>query len=304
MTRQMKMNWRYQICIACASLMMIACGSKKVLTESQTGVSGTTSSRTETASSSVPSAVTLVEKVMDNQVYAKNIVGSMTFDINVNGKELSVPGSVHMRKDEVVRLQLFIPLLGTEIGRLEFTPDYVLVIDRLHKEYVQVDYNQLAFLKNNGLNFYSMQALFWNELALPGSKQLTKKDYGKYQVNMNVEGNMLPLTLKNGNMQYTWQVNKDNGQISNTTVNYVSANHGSSDLIWDYSDFTAVGVKQFPSNQKFKFTTTATGKKKAIEVNIKMKSVKTNDDWETKTTVSEKYKKVQPNDILGKLLGM
>ena len=303
-TLQMKMNWRNQICIACASLMLVACGSKKVLTESQTNTAETNTPKTESSTPAVLSTAALVEKVMENQVYSKNIVGNMNFDINVNGKELSVPGSVHMRKDEVVRIQLFIPLLGTEIGRLEFTPEYVLVIDRLHKEYVQADYNQLEFLKNNGLNFYSMQSLFWNELALPGEKQLTKKDYNKYKIDKNVSGTTMPLMLKNGNMQYTWQVDKEKGQISNTSVNYTSASHGSSDLIWDYSDFTAVGVKQFPTNQHFKFSTTSTGKKKSIEVNIKMKSVKTDDDWTTKTTVSDKYKKVQPNAILGKLLGM
>ncbi|MBQ1760808.1 MAG: DUF4292 domain-containing protein, partial [Prevotella sp.] len=68
--------------------------------------------------------------------------------------------------------------------------------------------------------------------------------------------------------------------------------------------FTKVDAKQFPANQMFKFTTTSTGKKKTVEVNIKMKSVKTTEKWETKTTVSSKYKKVQPENVLGKLLGM
>ena len=54
----------------------------------------------------------------------------------------------------------------------------------------------------------------------------------------------------------------------------------------------------------FKFTTTSTGKKKTVEVNIKMKSVKTTEKWETKTNVSSKYKKVQPENVLGRLLGM
>ena len=294
------------ICIVSISLMFVACGSKKVLTDSSAtfgGVSTTTGTKTQ-SSSSATSALSFIEKVMDNQVYSKNIVGDMNFDIQVGSKNLSVPGSVHMRRDEVVRLQLFIPLLGTEIGRLEFTPDYVLVIDRLHKEYVQADYNQLEFLKNNGLNFYSMQALFWNELALPGAKQLTSKDYDKYQVDLKAAGLSLPVTLKKGNMSYTWQANKENGQISNATVNYKSNSHGSSDLTWDYDEFTPVGVKQFPANQKFKFTTTSTGKQKTIEVNIKMKSVKTTEKWDAKTTVSEKYKKVEPTDVLGRLLGM
>ncbi len=75
-----------------------------------------------------------------------------------------------MRKDEVIRIQLFIPILGTEVGSLEFTPDYVLIIDRLHKEYIKADYTQVDFLKKQGINFYSLQALFWNQLLLPGQR--------------------------------------------------------------------------------------------------------------------------------------
>ena len=302
----MKRKGLTTICIVSLSLMFVACGSKKVLTDSSTspgGISTTTGTKSPSTSAAT-TALSFIEKVMDNQVYSKNIVGDMNFDIQVGSKDLSVPGSVHMRRDEVVRLQLFIPLLGTEIGRLEFTPDYVLVIDRLHKEYVQADYNQLEFLKNNGLNFYSMQALFWNELAMPGAKQLTKKDYDKFKVDLNTTGLTLPVMLKKGNMSYTWQANKENGQISNASVNYQSNSHGSSDLTWDYDEFTPVGVKQCPANQKFKFTTTSTGKKKTIEVNIKMKSVKTTEKWDAKTTVSEKYKKVEPKDVLGRLLGL
>jgi hypothetical protein len=169
---------------------------------------------------------------------------------------------------------------------------------------VQANYNELEFMKNNGLNFYSLQALFWNELTMPGTKQLTSKDFRKYDVDLDAAGENLPISLKKGNMTYKWQANKENALISNATVNYVSNSHGSSDLTWDYSDFTKVDAKQFPANQMFKFTTTSTGKKKTVEVNIKMKSVKTTEKWETKTTVSSKYKKVQPENVLGKLLGM
>ncbi len=63
-----------------------------------------------------------VQKVADNQVYAKNIVGNMTFNLQAADKDITVPGKLSMRKDEVIRIQLFIPILGSEVGRLEFTP--------------------------------------------------------------------------------------------------------------------------------------------------------------------------------------
>lgn len=63
-----------------------------------------------------------VQKVSDNQVYAKNITGSINFTIRMGEKKISVDGALRMRKDDVIRLQLYAPILGFEIGRLEFTP--------------------------------------------------------------------------------------------------------------------------------------------------------------------------------------
>ncbi len=54
----------------------------------------------------------------------------MNFNLQAADKDITVPGKLSMRKDEVIRIQLFIPILGTEVGRLEFTPNYVLIIDR------------------------------------------------------------------------------------------------------------------------------------------------------------------------------
>ena len=75
-------------------------------------------------------------------------------------------------------------------------------------------------------------------------------------------------------------------------------------MTWTYGNFTQVDMKQFPANQNVKFTTTSSNKLKKVEVNIKMKEVKTTEKWETKTTVSSKYKKVEAKDVLGKLLRM
>src|SRR5574344_1221780 len=111
--------------------------------------------------------LSFAQKVSDQQIYAKNIVGSLSFNIKAGDKDITVPGSLHMRKDQIIRLQLFIPLLGSEVGRIDFTPTAVLIVDRIHKQYIKADYNQIDFLQKQGLSFYSLQALFWNQLLLP-----------------------------------------------------------------------------------------------------------------------------------------
>ncbi|MBR5699065.1 MAG: DUF4292 domain-containing protein [Prevotella sp.] len=285
------------------AMLLASCASKKAVvdnTPTQTQATTPTQTGTQTPSTrstdaAATQAAVYLKKVLDNQVYAKNVVGDMTFNITMGSKDVTVPGSVHMRRDEVIRLQLFIPLLGTEVGRVEFSPGRVLIVDRMHKEYIEADYNQLDFLKNNGLNFYSLQALFWNELLVPGQKSVGEGDFPKF----SVSGTNVKLT--NGNMTYNWTTSAK-GQIVMTNVNYASAKSGASSLLWMYSDFKTLGTKQFPAHQNFQFSTSSSNQLKTVKVNIDMNEVKDKSDWDAKTVVSNKYKKVEPTDILGKLL--
>lgn len=288
--------------ISAVAMLMASCASKKDFTKQLQAAT-----KQKQADEPVTSAVkqlTFVQKVSDNQVYTKNIVGSMSLNLQAAGKNITLPGSIHMRKDEVIRLQVFIPLLGSEIGRLEFTPDYVLVIDRMHKEYVKADYNQLDFLRNNGLTFYSLQALFWNQLLLPGKQKVGETDLKKFAADLSTSEKYVPVTLQNGNMNYRWNADKVSGQINETMVTYTSATHGVSVLNCSYSDFRSVGVKQFPAKQVFQFTTNATASQQKGHASISMDEVNTDDKWEAHSTVSDRYKKVEAKDVLGKILKM
>lgn len=282
-------------------VIMASCGAKKAAVGS-----GTTMPTAQVGSvvGQAAQSLAFVQKVSDQKVYAKNIVSGMTFTATMGDKNISLPGSIRMRKDEVIRLQIFVPILGSEVGRLEFTPDYVLVIDRMHKQYVKGDYNQLDFLRDNGLNFYSLQALFWNQLLLPGSQKVSEGDLQKFDATVDGTGENVPVTLKNGNLTYMWQAGRDNGRINNATVTYSGGSHGTSQLTWLYTDFKSLGAKLFPATQEFSFTTSATAKVKKTTIRIEMDDLKTSDDWETRTTVSPKYKQMDAEDILGKLLNM
>jgi len=281
--------------------LMDSCGVKKaIISQSQ----GTAVAAPKTEKSEALQKLLFVQKVSDRQLYQKNIVGDMSFNIKVGSQDHTVPGSIHMRKNEVIRMQLFIPLLGSEIGRLEFTPEYVLVIDRLHKEYIKTDYAQLDFLKENGLNFYSLQALFWNQLLIPGAKQVTESDLKDFNADLNVNGQTLPVVLKNGKMAYQWNADKDDGKIVSAIVEYLSDQHGKSSLTWKYSDFTPLGVKFFPATQSFTFVTTVGKQQQMGSVTINMDGVATDSNWDVNSTISPKYKKVEAKDVFSKLLNM
>lgn len=287
-------NILFAVALGGMTLAIAGCGSKKAATEG-------TSSTVDKHNGGNVQALAFVQKVANQKVSTQNIVGKMSLNVQMGSKNITVPGSLHMRYGEVIRIQAFIPLLGSEVGRIEFTPDYVLVIDRMHKEYIKEDYNKVDFLKNNGLNFYSLQALFWNQLFMPGTTSISDAnllDFGVTEV-----GNSKNITLKKGNLNIVWNADNANGRISTAKATYSSLTQGKSSLNWTYSNFKAVAGKMFPAYQKFTFATTAIKNQSNISLTIDMDGVKTDSKWEAKSEISKRYKKIEATDVFGKLFG-
>lgn len=282
-------------------LLFSACGVKKSLAKE--GGAIPTGQTLKTEDTEAVQKLTFVQRVSDNAVYAKNISSSIDFRIQGDGKDISVAGRIYMRKDEVIRIQLT-PLGLIEVGRIELTPDYVLIVDRIHKEYIKADYHQVDFLRDNGLSFYSLQALFWNQLFVPGAQTLSSELLKRYDVDLHTTGNYSPITLKNGDIAFRWDADKNNARIDAAAISYRHAQHGTAALDWTYTDFRPLGVKLFPAKQSIAFATSALKDSKQVRIDIDMGSLNTRDDWETHTQLSPKYKQISPEDVLQKILSL
>lgn len=102
------------------------------------------------------------EKVEITKNLPSDINADMSFKMSVGDKNISVPGAIHMKRNKCIRMQLFMPFLGTEVGRLEFTPDYALLVDRMNKQYVKESYARFRMFGAN-VDFKTLQSLFWND---------------------------------------------------------------------------------------------------------------------------------------------
>lgn len=276
-----------------------SCASNKSLTS--TNVPSTNNNKAE--KSAVSESLRLVQRVADNKVYVANILADADFTIKLGTNKISCPAKLSMRKDECIRLQLLMPLLRTELARIEFTPTYVLLIDRYHKEYIKASYDDVSFLANNGLSFYSLQALFWNQLLLPGANQVKESDLKKFSADMASGSTTVPVTLNSDNIAYKWSVDAATAQIKRADITYRQASSNSS-LFWTYSNFSAIGSKQYPLLQQFGFSTNLGGGNHSAEVTLKLSTPKTTADWDTTSEVSSKYRKVEVEDLLRKLTSL
>lgn len=284
---------KYIILIA-ISMVMVACGSKKNLE------STATSSIATSVDNASLKKVDYIRRVHDNAVTPNIIVSKIDFEIDAMGKNISVDGKIFMRKDEVIRIVLS-PLGIMEVGRVEFTPDYVLVVDRLHKQYVKASYNDLDFLKNNGLTFYSLQALFWNDLFLPGNKTLTDDLFACFETNMSEKGER-KVTAKSGSLNFEWNTTTANARINSANVNYGAGTAKASSASWKYDGFSLLVSKQFPTSHALTFTSKSVKNNAPMKVNIKMKKLSTDPNWDTASQVSEKYAQVSAEEALKKLI--
>lgn len=285
--------------IVAATLVFASCGTNKAIVKQPTTVKQTTA---PTQSSVQKQKLQFVQKVSDQSLYQKNLVSDLSFTLNTGSRNISVPGILHMRKDEVIRVQLLIPLIRSEVGRIEFTKDYVLFIDRMHKQYVKASYNDVAFLKDNGINFYSLQALFWNQLFIPGQQRVGESQLSMFSVDLAaVQANNVPVTLLDGKMAYKWLAESASGLINMAEAKYTSANHGVSTLKWNYGNFQNFGAKKFPVYHEVTIQTQATKQQRTIKAVFELNGLSDNADWESFTTPSSRYQKVGVDEILEKL---
>lgn len=293
------MNFKNIVILSALALTLSACGSQKAAVNT---ANAAPADKPAAHTDRDKARIDFLDKVNSNASYQKNISAGITFRVvQGNGKELSVPGQLRMRKDQVIRLSLQVPILGTEVGRIEFAMDYVLFVDRMHKEYVKASYSQVGFLRDNGINFYSLQALFWNRLLLPGKASVGYTDLDKFSADVDGTAQQIPVTLKDGKLTFTWTAGRTDGVISKTKVDYASSGHGTSTLTWDYSKFNTFGSKPFPYANTMTIVTPANGKTRTLKASYEINNISTASDWDATTTLSDKYKQVSVDEILGKL---
>ena len=289
----MKISSVLKIAVLVVPLMMASCRShKKVVTDTPVVIS--------------PEQTELLEKVDSHTQRNMTFVGSkLKFTVNVGDKEISLTGNLRMKRNDVIRLQLMAFGL-VEAARLEFTQDDVLIMDRINKQFLKAPYSDVDFLRNSGINFNTLQALFWNELFQPGKTDLNKEDRKLFTLQSLGDGEAL-INFEDGDgekvrskMFYSWLVNELTGRIKMANIMYRDAANGNTQLNWDYRDFKDLGSKLFPSDMNVTLTTP----KKEVKLGIRLNNLNNDDDWEPRTRVSSKYHEVEVDEILRRLMAL
>lgn len=97
---------------------------------------------------------------------------------NKKGGSMSVGGTMKMKTHERVQVSLLMPILRTEVARIEITPDEVLLVDRMNRRFVRATKEELKGMLPKNAEFSRLEKILM-DASLPGGKTvLTGKDVG------------------------------------------------------------------------------------------------------------------------------
>ena len=282
----MKLQSIVRIAVLALPLMLVSCKSHKKITDNKPTINR--------------QATDFVGQVRENQQTAKFITSKVKFSVEVGPQKLTLTGNLKMRRNDVIRLQLM--AFGfVEAGRLEFTKDYVLIMDRINKQYLKASYRQVDFLRNSGLNFTALQALFWNELFKPNQgSDAVIIDKNAASFSTIESGDDMIISLEDGKMDYSWLASKNTAIIRMANILYKDRFNGNTQLNWDYSDFEVFSRKMFPKKHLITLTTPD----KEVKLGMTLNYLGSDTEWEARTEVSNKYREVTVDEILRRFMAL
>ena len=268
-------------CVAMMLCVWTACRSARqaAVTESQEGME----------------AREWVDKMAVTGLKEGTVTGKLGFKLYMRGKGFSVGGNCNLKRGELIQLSL-VALGFMEVGRLEFTPDYMMLINRAERQYVKAAYSEAPYPQQARIDGYSVQALFWSDLFVPGRTGGTWQAED-FDIMRNEESTILT-TRAEGMLQCQFVVDALTGLIRNTSV-VVGGQVSVPRLNWTYGHFANVEQKSFPDEMQLSLT----GAGKDLTAQFSLGNLK----WNAKEVSPSKepggrYQEVSPDDILKKLL--
>lgn len=278
--------------IICAALT--ACRSSRNLTKSTTsnGTGGNTTLIGNASGTGHAEAAAYAARVANVRVTKPCITASAKVKLSGLGKDVSVSGSLRMKRDDVIRLSL--RFFGMEVGLMEFTPQDVLVVDRFHKQYVRAAYAEVSFLKAASLDFYALQSLFWNELFIPGQRTIGN-EASRFSLTQ-ADGKAVLTLSDTPKLSYAFTTTATHALIEQLQVTGRSP-RDKGKFLWTYSSFEQFAGRAFPTAMQMQVS----GVGKDFGMSLSLSSLKNDSDWETRTTVSAKYTRRSLEEVMGGL---
>lgn len=231
-----------------------------------------------------------MEKVIEWTPSRDNLTARARIELNVGSSSpMSVNANMRVRRGEIIRFSVA-PILGIEVARIDITPDKIMAVDRMNKRYVELGFAEISSLLNTELDFNILQSLILNEIFIPGKDKLSVADASGFTLSPYADRARLQVkgTKRIG---YSFFTSATDGRLEETVIALKDLPYS---LHCRYADFTMLGNDVFP--QSIEMMSEGTDKKYSLD--MKLSRVNTDSNWDSKTELSSKYRKMSVQELL------
>lgn len=163
-------------------LALTGCGSQKkaaetIVTEKET-----------TATAEKKTTKKESEGQKRQEITVERFVSDLSVSVTMDSNKYSLGGKISMKRGEVMRINL--TFMGfVEVGILEFTPENILIVNRIEKEYTRMPYDAFDALRKNNITYANMEYLAWQKLYNTTSDDMQELDKAiENLINTNLKG--------------------------------------------------------------------------------------------------------------------
>lgn len=222
----------------------------------------------------------------------KTISAPLRFTIKPGNESKSNTLDAQLRiiKDEAILLSLRIPFIGTEAAKILITPEQMLIVDRINKQYFIESMDKLQNAAPFDFDYYSLQALFTNHLFIAGKSLIAKNDFNTFKLqedkyfvyinNKDSQGINYDFVSDYTNRILKTQMYKNKEQVNMT---------------WEYRDFALTSNKRlFPMKMDMELIIP----NDIIQMGFSFSKVDIDSDFNIETNVPTKYNQITFEQVL------
>lgn len=106
------------------------------------------------------------------------LMSKLELSIPHNGAVYTVNGTMRVRRGQMVQVSLLMPVLRSEVARVELTPQYLLLVDRMNRRYFKATQAQLRRVQPRNATYNRLETMLWQAAKTDGKCTLSGADLG------------------------------------------------------------------------------------------------------------------------------
>jgi uncharacterized protein YceK len=108
----------------------------------------------------------------------KYLSAKMQITAPMQSGTVTLNGTLKLKSSDRVQLSVLMPILRTELVRMEVCPEYCMLVDRMNRQYVVMTKEEMAKSLPSGMTYSRLENLLVSSAAAAGRYELSGKDMG------------------------------------------------------------------------------------------------------------------------------